>query len=337
MVIKASAASEVRALIEALGGPDDVMREAAIARLAVIGPRAVEKLVAAYHASPDDRARVAVLRALEPAGDRRTIDVAQDAIKRGGEPAVAATAVVRGLLDSPHGAVATAALDTLVATALDRDSPRNVRVAAFEALGDSSPAVRARVAEALASDPDVRLNARPAGAPAGAAAHALWLEMSAGRLPDDPASVEAVAHTRAASAALTSLQKMIDAARTKESQARSAAIRDRWRHVRGRLHQALAQRGSRIALYDLRETFEQTSGALPVSFLAGLQVLGDASCLEPIAAAYSRARKDDEWWRQQLAAAFHAICRREHITKRHAVLRRVAARCPALVLPSGHG
>ncbi len=331
MVIKASAAAEIRSLIEALGGSDDVMREAAIARLGVIGARAVASLVAAYHASPAPRVRVAVLRALEPVGDRRAIDVARDALRQGGETAVAGIAVLRGLLGSPQGEVSTSALDTLVTAALDRDAARHVRAAAVDALQDTSPGVRARVAEALASDPDASLGARAANPPDAAGVDAIWLELVAGRVPDDPAAVAAAAHARAASAALTSLQKTIDAVRAKESASRAAASRDEWRNVRGQLHQALAQRGSRVALYDLREALEQSSAPLPVSFLAALQVLGDASCLEPIASAYSRARRDDAWWRQQLAAAFHEICRRERITRRHAILKRIAARCPELL------
>ena len=41
--------------------------------------------------------------------------------------------------------------------------------------------------------------------------------------------------------------------------------------VRGALHQALALRGSRVALYDLRETIERPPAPLPSSFLAALQ------------------------------------------------------------------
>lgn len=333
MVIKASAAAEIRALIEALGGPDEVMREAAIARLAVIGPRAVEKLLAEYERARQASQRVAVLRALEPIGDRRAVDVARRAVAEGGEVAAAGAAVLRGLLDSPHGEAATAALDALVATALDRDTARQVRVAAVDALQDSSPAIRTRVAEALASDPDLRLTRAASGESEAADLDALWLELGAGRMPDDPHAVAAAVHSRGASAALTSLQKMIDAARTRESASRPAAARADWRNVRGMLHQALARRGSKVALYDLRETLEETTAPLPVSFLAALQVLGDSSCLEPIATAYSRARGDDGWWRQQLASAFHTIRRRERLTRRHAVLKRVASRCPDLMLP----
>jgi hypothetical protein len=77
----------------------------------------------------------------------------------------------------------------------------------------------------------------------------------------------------------------------------------------------------------LRESVERASGRLPVSFLAALHLVGDSSCLEPLAAAWNRS-PEDEWWRHQLASAFRAITRREKITRRHAILKRLAARWP---------
>jgi hypothetical protein len=81
-----------------------------------------------------------------------------------------------------------------------------------------------------------------------------------------------------------------------------------------------------VALYDLRESLASADSALPVSFLAAIHELGDRSCLEPLAVAYTRV--DDAWWRQQIASAFRTIVKREKLTKRHLVLKRVAARWP---------
>ena len=104
--------------------------------------------------------------------------------------------------------------------------------------------------------------------------------------------------------------------------------------LRGSLHQALAFRGSRVALYDLRETLEDAATPLPTSFLTALHVLGDASCLEPLAAAWGAAEPDRTAeglrWRQQLASALRAIAQREKITKRHAVMKKIAARWPGV-------
>jgi hypothetical protein len=189
--------------------------------------------------------------------------------------------------------------------------------------------VRARVAEALASDPDPRVKSRAAELPRdAAAAESVWQDALEGRLPDDPAILREAAQTHAQSAAFSALQKMIDAIRAREGSA-PGSIRAGWRPLRGALHQALALRGSRVAVYDLRETLEETQGPLPTSFLAALHVVGDASCLEPIATAHASATSDERW-RVQLAAAFKAIATREKITKRHAIMRRILTRHPAL-------
>jgi hypothetical protein len=84
-----------------------------------------------------------------------------------------------------------------------------------------------------------------------------------------------------------------------------------------------------VALYDARETVQRATGPLPPSFLAALQAVGDASCLEAIATAYSRAGATDARWRQQLAETFTAIARRERVTRRHPAFRRALARMGA--------
>ena len=77
--------------------------------------------------------------------------------------------------------------------------------------------------------------------------------------------------------------------------------------------------------YDLREALQDTEGALPTSFLAALHVVGDQTCLEPLAGAYARSN-GDERWKVQLAAAYRAIARREKVTRRHPIARRISAR-----------
>ena len=44
-----------------------------------------------------------------------------------------------------------------------------------------------------------------------------------------------------------------------------------------------------VALYDLREAVEQATEPLPGDFLDALALVGDASALEPLAAAYVHA------------------------------------------------
>jgi hypothetical protein len=99
--------------------------------------------------------------------------------------------------------------------------------------------------------------------------------------------------------------------------------------ARAAAHLALAERGSRLALYDLRESLNGTA-RLPVEFVAALSLVGDAGCLEAIAGAYARAseagRARDDWWRQHLAGAFVTIARREKVTKRHAAMKKIEKR-----------
>jgi len=331
MVIKASAATEIRQLIAALAGADEVRREAAIARLAVIGGRAADSLHKAYPSASDRETRIAILRALESTGDRRTIAIARQAIPDGGDVAVAAITALRGLLDSPHGPTSTDALDVLVATTLDPLVNRIVRLAAFDALQGIPEGVRARVAEALRTDPDERLRERVADASQLATtADDVWQDALEGRLPDSPGVLRDAAQIHAASAALSALQKLIDACRVHEGNS-ARAKRPEWQALRGALHQALALRDSRIAVYDLRESLQESAGHLPTSFLAALHVVGDQSCLEPLAGAYARADATDAWWRSQLAAAFRAIARRERITRRHVIVKRIATRWPEAI------
>ena len=322
MTIKASAASDIRTLVSALAGDDEVRREAAIARLGVIGSRAVDALSRAYDAAADTATKVAVLRALESIGDGRTVPIARRAIDEGGDAGVAAASALRALLDAPHAPTATGALDILVSTALNAHTATRLRLAAFDALQDMPDGVRAPVAKALADDPDPRFTARVVQLPReAAAADAVWQDAVEGRLPGNPATLREAVQARAQSAPLATLQKMIEAIRGREASVSGRAVGAAWLALRGTLHQTLALRGSRVALYDLRETIEQAGTALPPSFLTALHVIGDESCLEPIAAAYARAGSDERW-RVQLAGAFRAVAKREKITKRSAAMKR---------------
>lgn len=336
MVIKASAAAEIRALVEALSRGDEVRREAAVARLAIIGERAVERLLAAYRAPDAERAaRAAILRALEPIGDPRALPAAEDALAEGGDVALAAIGVLRRLLNA---ACAATSLELLLRTAFDRRAEHRVRIAAIDVLQTESAAVRQQIVKALADDPDplVRTRVREKDGTA-TDDDALWEDVLGGRLPDDPQRVRELLAARASTAPLNRLQGLVECVREREAAASHDAARAAWRALRGTIHQALAVRGSRLALYDLRETLDAASGALPGTYLAALQRVGDRSLLEPIAAALSRAPAGDEPWRVQLAQAFRTIAKRERVTRRHAAVRRIAERWPAVAAELGLG
>ena len=125
------------------------------------------------------------------------------------------------------------------------------------------------------------------------------------------------------------MQRVVDHLRAVEAREANPARRAEWRVVRGAIHQALAARGSRLALYDLRDSLMLEEGPLPVAFLAAVEEIGDASCIEPLAAAYdASSRSGDAWWREHVAAAFRAIVQREGLTRRHLVVKRALARWP---------
>jgi hypothetical protein len=69
--------------------------------------------------------------------------------------------------------------------------------------------------------------------------------------------------------------------------------------------------------------------------LSALATVGDASCVDAIAEAYDRV--DDRWTREQLTRAFEAIVSRGRLGRRHAALKRLAARNHPLLagLPAG--
>lgn len=335
MVIKASTGAQVAALIADLGASQVVVRDAAIARLAVLGTRAVERLLgAARDTDASAGSRAAALRALEAIGDPRGAAAALPLLDdREAEVAEAAVAIARLALGGPGDA---AALDRLTATALDGRISASVREAAVRALSSLGPGTLKPILKALSTD-DVfelrelatRLGSRPRGASdGGRTLHAAAM----GSLPDDPHDLTTVIETAASRASLEDLRQMIDVLRARETSAH-ADERHGWIAARGAVHAALARRGSRLGLFDLRDTIVSAATPLPVAFAAALVDVGDASCLEAIAAAYARAAADrgssDDWWHRHLADAFRAIVMREQITRRHGVLRRIEARWPA--------
>src|SRR5581483_11480354 len=105
----------------------------------------------------------------------------------------------------------------------------------------------------------------------------------------------------AAEAPLAVLLRIVERVRDREA-SEPAARRAAWTTLRATTHLALARRGSRLAVYDLRESLEIAKDPLPVDALAALSLIGDASCLEAIASAHARSK--DDWWRGHLRAAF---------------------------------
>ncbi len=334
MSIRASSSKHIDALLQDLRSIHAVTREGAIARLMVIGTRAVERLAAlAGDRSEATPGRLAALRALEGIGDDRALDAALRAVA---DPdvtvATAGVGVARTFLT---GTEDLKALDALTAVVLNRDRPDAVREAALHALDDLKAATLSPILDALLTDPSSRLRAAAQRVPASETPDATapcetWLDRIDGDpLPDDVDTIRREIARRGSDVPLGILLRLIERVRERE-QALPPAEARRWSGARASAHVALATRGSRVALYDLREALQGAREPLPVEFLAALTLIGDASCLESIAAAYANTVGDrsDNWWPRHLADAFQAIVSREGVTRRHAVVKKIDKRWP---------
>jgi HEAT repeat protein len=329
LVIKASTAREVDTLIADLRAAAPVTRETAIARLTVIGARAIARLQGlAEQAAESSTTRTAALHALEQIGDVRALapmlTLADDTDT---EVAAAAVTAAGSFLQGTEG---PRVLDRLTALALDRQRPARVRVAAIVAVESLKSKAVSKALAGLARDPDPAVAAAVAsGKPGGRQRPDATLEAAAaGQLPDDPAVVRRSLARDGASVPVTILGQLVEQVRTREQHA-PATQRAEWMTNRAAIHALLAQRGSRLGLYDVRETIAGAKGPVALDILTAVSEIGDASCLDAIAAAYTAAsekERPDEWWRRHLTDAFRAIVRREQLTKRHAAVKRVWTR-----------
>jgi HEAT repeat protein len=328
VTIRASAAREIDALLDDLASERPVVRETALARLTVIGARAVVHLTdLADSTTASPAGRLAALRALEAIGDARAIDTAKRALGDADKTvAIAATGLLQRFLSGSRGAEVT---DALTTKALDRAVPDAVRLAALVALEPLGSAALEPLWKVLASDSSRSVRAHIADARRGR--HPDVASDTPAAPVDDPERLRRELSRGGAAATLPELQQLIDRIRGREESA-SGAERDAWRRARGAAHVAMAKRGSRLALYDLRESLERSTSPLPVEFMAALSLAGDVTCLDAIAAAHALAAgPDNAWWRAHLADAFHAIVRREKLTGRHAVMKKIQKRWPQIL------
>lgn len=328
MSIRPSAAADIARLIAELTAGDAHRRDLAGARLAVIGPRATTALLAVASDTTRPVAdRIAAVETLASIGDGRAATLAHGLAVAPGEDELAVAAIeLLGQLARGQDARATRAFDRLAALVVDAEAPATRRLASLTALEGQPEKLLKPLYEALAKDPASRVVARVTRRQAGAVEP---LETLVARgLPGDPDVVAAVVRDDGERATLTTLKKAVEATRARE-RAATDDIRQRWTVVRGALHQHLAARNSRLALYDLRETMEQASGPLPVGFLSAAAVIGDIACLRPLAHAWVQAPADDRWWRDHLADAFRSIVAREGVTRRHPALKTILEKWPA--------
>jgi HEAT repeat protein len=295
---------DIDRLIADLQSSDSIRRDAAVARLRILGTRASPRLIelAAAHESASVRAQA--LDALEGLDDVRVIDAAFDALRDGDiDVVIAGLGVLRRWVAEETG---TRLLDAITAIAVDRARDARVRVAALAALSEL-PEHLLRPIRDQAPPPE-----------------------SAGPSLDDPVAVREWIQAYGANATLNTLHELVTRTREREHDESSSRLRSEWLQARGRAHQALARRESRVALYDLRETFEAATSALPQSFISTAAAIGDATCLEPLARAWAASGRDVDW-KHQLSTTAATIMRREKLTGRSAAVKKLRANYPEFV------
>jgi hypothetical protein len=345
VAIRKSAAAEIEILLADLTSDDAVGRETAAARLTVIGVRAIPHLIVAFDRSPSAAAKVAILKVLEATPDRRSAELGSEQLESdASDPAVRAAALglLASYLESPES---TRVLDTLSAFILDAERPDALRLQALDLIERALPHVLKPLRAGLAEDPSSRIRAWASAASSAGTPVVdprLAIEAAAAGQPTDPRFLRELVPEGAADAPLPTLHRLIEMARDRESGSPAAADRDAWLQVRGGVHLALARRGSRVAVYDLREAIDRAAAPLPESFADAAGLVGDGACLESIAdlitrtAAGADTRMRD--WHGSLVQAGRLIVERERLTRRHAVVRKIARLSPdvaaALLTPS---
>lgn len=325
MALRPSRAPDISQLIDDLLTGDEVRRESAAARLTLIGTRAVDKLIVlAGDSTLSADVRGAALRTLGAIGDIRAVAPALSVLDNGPAPlALDAIELLGGVVgrDEPQ---ATTAFERLAEIALAPRRDIDHRRAALAALDALPNQLSAPIHALLAGDAvwqHDRASHRQRGARPSLA------QMVDEAMPDEPELFAAAIRDEAGNARLATLRKAVDGIRAQEQ--RAGDVAEAWRQIRAQVHQVLAARGSRVALYDVRETFERAKDVLPVGFYGTAAAIGDASILESLAATWTHAaRSDDRQWRGHIADAFGAIVTREGLTRRHQTLKKILQRWP---------
>lgn len=296
-VAGSSRPSEVDRLIADLESPDPIRRDASVARLRVLGPRAFARLARFIDSSSTSSARALAISALDGLEDPHAVEIAFAALGAADiETIVAALNVLRSWVPREAG---TRLLEAITAIAVDRARDARVRVAALDALSDL-PDDLVRPIRDQAPPPE-------AGGPP----------------PDNPVAARDWVEAHGERATLAMLHDAIKLFRDAESRAETSGERAEWLRARAVAHHLLASRGSRLALYDARETFSAAKDPLPAGFVETMVRLGDASCLEPLARAWSATH--DAGWRAQLSEAARRIVTRSKLGGRNAVVKGIRA------------
>jgi hypothetical protein len=296
-------AGELERLVADLCGSDPLRRDAASARLRVVGAPAIDRISTILRSDSAPTTRAAALTTLDGIDDRRVIAVAVRGLDDPDDRVrLAAITVLRSWITREPG---TRVLEALTAMALDRQQSSELRLAALDALSELPAAI---VQPVLEQAPDA---APPS------------------RFDDPMMAQDWIA--RHDDAPLSHLHDAIVMLRDCERGEHATRARTLWRTARGAAHAALARRRSRVALYDLRESFDSAVEPLPLDFLTAMTAIGDGTCLEAIARAWASANSSETWWRGRLAETASEIVQRDKLTGRSAIVKRIRARCPGFL------
>jgi len=335
VAIRRSAAAEIAVLLADLCSDDPVARETAEARLTVIGVRAVPHLIVAFDRSGSAGTRTAILKVLEATPDRRSAELGAEQLEADDTAPAVRTAAVSLLGAFLQSAESARVLDTLTAFILDAERPDSFRLHALDVIERALPHVLTPLRARLAEDPSSAIRAWASASTAAGAPvidPRLAIESAAAGEPADPRFLRELVPAGAAGAPLPTLHRLIEVARDREARASGAAERGAWLAVRGSVHLALAQRGSRVAVYDLREAIARTAEPLPDGFAEAAALVGDGACLESIAELLTRAPATPDGtlreWRDRVTRAGRSIVERERLTRRHAVMKKIARHAP---------
>ncbi len=298
-----SGTGDVGRLVADLTHDDPLRRAAAVARLRVAGIRAFPRVHALIRSSAPPPVRAAALDALDGLDDPRAAQAAVECLQDQDARVVgAALTVLRAWVTREDG---LHILDVVTALALDPEREAAVRRAAVETLSD----LPTHIVDAIAAQTPTTADESPVSHDAHRTR--AWVS----------------SHD---TAPLSTLHAVVTRCREQELHG-TLADRQAWLLARGAAHSALSRRGSRVALYDLREAFEGATAPLPLDFLAAIEAIGDGSCLESLARAWAAAPRET-WWCDRLTAAAAAIVTREKLTGRHSAVKRVHARWPGFLV-----
>lgn len=320
MPITRSHAPEIERLMSTLVSGPAVEREAATARLRVLGARAVDHLLAALTTlSPSQQ--VGIVTVLEDIADTRIVPAVLPLVADA-ETSLAAIAVVRAHwrdIAAPRRAAVRAALE---AAAIDTTLPLDARGLAVAVLSEmSSSGGRRETPPTAPSEPSHQ------PAPAGDELASVLANAVAGWLPASPDLLRSALARHGTTCSAAELQDVVAAVAAEERRA-AAQLALEWSGVRAAAHQLLATQHSRLGVADLRETVERWHDRLPVGFIVALAEIGDAESLESLAIAHERA--ESEWVREQIVSACRQVVRRHHLTRRHAAFKRAVNRAAHL-------